>query len=193
MFLAAERGLPHDPAQHAAYVDSWIQMLQRDKHEIFRAAHDASAAVDYLLTLERSRSMSADQLSPKAAIVGDGLPAVDLSTSREIPRPKGSSKSLGDDVARSLWAAEAIVAKALGAVAKIRAPKMDDGIYRGVVLGETTHHIVQRQSAHLGIAHLKESLDGHPQVGESVRIQYGHGKGTVRESCERSKIGERGR
>ena len=49
VFLAAERGIPHDPEQHAAYVSSWINVLKQDKNEIFRAAHDASRAADFLL------------------------------------------------------------------------------------------------------------------------------------------------
>jgi antirestriction protein ArdC len=56
VFLAAERGIPHDPASHAAYVGSWIKALREDKNEIFRAAHDASIATDYLLNLEREVS-----------------------------------------------------------------------------------------------------------------------------------------
>ena len=69
LFLAAERGIPHDPAQHAAYVHSWIEALQQDKHEIFRAAHDASVAADYLLALERSRALSADELLRESAVI----------------------------------------------------------------------------------------------------------------------------
>src|SRR4029077_9362421 len=42
VFLAAERGIPHDPEQHAAYVGAWIKTLKEDKNEIFRAGHDAS-------------------------------------------------------------------------------------------------------------------------------------------------------
>jgi antirestriction protein ArdC len=53
VFIAAEVGVPHDPAHHAAYVGSWIKALKEDKNEIFRAAHDASAATDYVLSLER--------------------------------------------------------------------------------------------------------------------------------------------
>ena len=34
VFLAAQRGIPHDPEQHAAYVNSWIGALKRDKNEI---------------------------------------------------------------------------------------------------------------------------------------------------------------
>ncbi len=63
VFLAAERGIPHDPEQHAAYVGSWIKTLRQDKNEIFRAAHDASAATDYLLTLERDRSIADESLA----------------------------------------------------------------------------------------------------------------------------------
>jgi antirestriction protein ArdC len=73
VFLAAERGIPHDPEQHAAYVSSWINVLKQDKNEIFRAAHDASRAADFLLALERDRS-----------IVGQGLPPGPLRDSTEL-------------------------------------------------------------------------------------------------------------
>jgi antirestriction protein ArdC len=56
VFIVAEVGVPHDPANHAAYVGSWIKALKEDKNEIFRAAHDASAATDYVLSLEREIS-----------------------------------------------------------------------------------------------------------------------------------------
>jgi antirestriction protein ArdC len=57
IFLAAERGIPHDPANHAAYVGSWIKALQDDKNEIFRAAKDAHRATDFLLALEIEKSV----------------------------------------------------------------------------------------------------------------------------------------
>jgi antirestriction protein ArdC len=56
VFLAAERGIPHDPASHAAYVGSWIKALREDKNEIFRAARDASGAADFLLALDRDKA-----------------------------------------------------------------------------------------------------------------------------------------
>jgi antirestriction protein ArdC len=56
VFLAAERGVPHDPAHHAAYVGSWVKGLREDKNEIFRAAHDASVATDFVLALDREIS-----------------------------------------------------------------------------------------------------------------------------------------
>jgi antirestriction protein ArdC len=63
VFLAAERGIPHDPEQHASYVNSWIKALKEDKHEIFRAAHDASKATDFLLSLERDKSIADESLA----------------------------------------------------------------------------------------------------------------------------------
>jgi antirestriction protein ArdC len=63
VFLAAQRGIPHNPEQHAAYVNSWIGALKRDKNEIFRAAHDASAATDFILALERDRAIGEEELA----------------------------------------------------------------------------------------------------------------------------------
>ncbi|HEX7361412.1 MAG TPA: zincin-like metallopeptidase domain-containing protein [Bryobacteraceae bacterium] len=53
LFIAAETGIPHDPTNHAAYVGSWIDALRKDKNEIFRAAHDASAAADFVLSIRQ--------------------------------------------------------------------------------------------------------------------------------------------
>src|SRR5215469_818093 len=63
VFLAAERGIPHNPEHHAAYVGYCIKALKEDKNEIFRAAHDASKATDFLLTLERDRSIGNEGLA----------------------------------------------------------------------------------------------------------------------------------
>ena len=63
VFLAAQRGIPHDPEQHASYVNSWIGALRRDKNEIFRAAHDASKATDFILALERAKSIGEEDLT----------------------------------------------------------------------------------------------------------------------------------
>jgi antirestriction protein ArdC len=62
VFLAAQRGIPHNPEQHAAYVNSWIGALKHDKNEIFRAAHDASKATDFILALERDKSIGEENL-----------------------------------------------------------------------------------------------------------------------------------
>lgn len=78
VFVAAERGIPHNPEQHAAYVGSWIKMLREDKNEIFRAAHDASRASDFLLSLERDRSRADEALG-----AGPGLDSAASPGARE--------------------------------------------------------------------------------------------------------------
>lgn len=57
VFLMAERGIPHNPERHAAYLNSWLEALRNDKHEIFRAARDAHKATDFLLQLELHQSL----------------------------------------------------------------------------------------------------------------------------------------
>ena len=57
VFLMAERGVPHDPDRHAAYLGSWLEALRQDKHEIFRAARDAHKAADLLIALELEPSL----------------------------------------------------------------------------------------------------------------------------------------
>lgn len=53
MMLGDEVGLGHDPGQHAAYVGSWIKVLQEDHREIFRAAADSEKMMGYVMELER--------------------------------------------------------------------------------------------------------------------------------------------
>jgi antirestriction protein ArdC len=57
VFLMAERGIPHNPESHAAYVGSWLKSLADDKNEIFRAARDAHKAADLLIALEHHNSL----------------------------------------------------------------------------------------------------------------------------------------
>lgn len=57
VFLMAERGIPHSPDSHAAYLGSWLQALRNDKNEIFRAARDAHKAADLLIALEFHKSI----------------------------------------------------------------------------------------------------------------------------------------
>ena len=59
-----------DPGRHAAYLNSWLEALRNDKHEIFRAARDAHKAADLLLVLEIHQSLDkalAEVNKPSAA------------------------------------------------------------------------------------------------------------------------------
>ena len=87
VFMAAELGVPHDPANHAAYVGSWIKALREDKNEIFRAAHEASAATDFVLSLDLEVSR-AETLE----LAGSGAPGSAQSLERRI----GGSTRIGE-------------------------------------------------------------------------------------------------
>jgi hypothetical protein len=67
------------------------------------------------------------------------------------------------------------------------AAQTESGSYRGSIIGETEHHVIQRQSARTSIAHPRDLLDRQPPIGESVRINYSDSKGAVREFRERAK------
>jgi antirestriction protein ArdC len=250
VFLAAQRGIPHDPEQHAAYVNSWIGALKRDKNEIFRAAHDASKATDFILELERDKSIGEEDLAggpvltsgaagtSRAAMLEQeteeihhdrerveekesdaDLSATDpaiLESTESANEHSGPVRESTQYSARyepgsgtvnvhakqtatdrrstvdapgtdSLAEAKSITAKVLGDSAKTLAAQTESGNYRGPIIGQTEHHIIQRQSAGTSIAHPKDLLDRQPQIGESVRINYSDSKGAVREFRERAK------
>lgn len=55
--LGQEIGIGHDPGQHAAYVQSWIQALKEDPYEIVRACRDAEKIKEYVFDLERKKEL----------------------------------------------------------------------------------------------------------------------------------------
>lgn len=55
--LGQEIGIGHDPGQHAAYVQSWVQVLKEDPYEIVRACRDAEKIKDYVFDLERKKEL----------------------------------------------------------------------------------------------------------------------------------------
>lgn len=73
LLIGQELHIGHDPGQHAAYVDSWIKVLQENPFEIHSAAADAEKIFNYLTGLERKQEIKA---APNARY---------LSTGDEIP------------------------------------------------------------------------------------------------------------
>ena len=60
LMLGEQLGVGHDPGQHAAYVASWIRVLENDPREIFRAAADAEKITALVRSYEREAQ--ADQV-----------------------------------------------------------------------------------------------------------------------------------
>lgn len=51
--IGEEIGVGHNPGNHAAYVQSWIQALRKDPSEIFRACRDAEDIRGFIYELEK--------------------------------------------------------------------------------------------------------------------------------------------
>ena len=245
VFLAAERGIPYNPEQNAAYLDSWIKTLKSDKNEIFRAAHDAHKAADFLIALDRGLKpeealrfvrgnadkdpiekpplLMPTEIGGLQTMVSSGtIPAeprrettdwvaqyepgsktVDITEKdnatehRDLTPVAGKESNpdhLGDanlaeeqilddevqgkrpvseqEIAASFHQAEEVAKNKLGSDGVTITAAKDSGIYRGEILGDTEHHVVQRISSHLAVAHEKDFLASIPAVGDQVRISY---------------------
>src|SRR6266436_8961981 len=58
MIIGSELGIGYDPGQHAAYAASWIQILEHQPLEIFRAAAEGEKIHTYLQSLQQQQSIS---------------------------------------------------------------------------------------------------------------------------------------
>jgi antirestriction protein ArdC len=69
LMLGDRLAIGHDPGQHAAYVQSWIQALEDDPLELFRAARDAERITEYVLGLEQRQEVGETRASiPQQAV-----------------------------------------------------------------------------------------------------------------------------
>ena len=112
MIIGSELGIGYDPDQHAAYAASWIQILDNQPLEIFRAAADGEKIHTYLQTLQQQQSISSEELqADKSEIIKEydrlvkspearrelhkqnpGLVAARDSAVQELPAPKSASR-----------------------------------------------------------------------------------------------------
>jgi len=82
MIIGAEVGIGHDQDQHASYVDSWVSILKDTPLEIHAAAADAEKIFDFLMEIERKRSINLSEDSQP--ILSSGKQLKFLSTGDEI-------------------------------------------------------------------------------------------------------------
>ena len=85
--MTGERvGVGHDPQRGAAYVENWVKVLEKDPHEIHRAARDAQKMTDHLMerainrevaepSVEKSRAQLTDEYSPNSQPGDQATPA----------------------------------------------------------------------------------------------------------------------
>jgi antirestriction protein ArdC len=79
VFIAAERGISCNLENNAAYIDSWLKTLRKDKNEIFRAARDAHKAADFLLAFEHEKSLA------EAIAIAKGKTRETTEAAAEVP------------------------------------------------------------------------------------------------------------
>jgi hypothetical protein len=84
MIIGSELGIGYDPGQHAAYAASWIQMLDGQPMEIFRAAADGEKIHTYLQSFQQQQSLPAEALqAAKSEIIKEYDRLVDGPAARE--------------------------------------------------------------------------------------------------------------
>ena len=84
MIIGSELGIGYDPDQHAAYAASWIQILENQPLEIFRAAADGEKIHTYLQSLQQQQSVSREELQvDKSEIIKEYDRLVDGPAARQ--------------------------------------------------------------------------------------------------------------
>ena len=82
--MTGERvGVGHDPQRGAAYVENWVKVLEKDPHEIHRAARDAQKMTDHLMNRAIDREVEKPSEGKDAGAVDPGI----LSCSRAADQP----------------------------------------------------------------------------------------------------------
>src|SRR6266436_9169011 len=83
MIIGSELAIGYDPGQHAAYAASWIQILEDQPFEIFRAAADGEKIHTYLQTLQQQQSLSEQLPTDKSEIIKEYDRLVDGPAARQ--------------------------------------------------------------------------------------------------------------
>ena len=92
--LGEDIGVGHDPGQHAAYVQSWIQALKEDPHEIIHACRAAEHIRDYVLEMERELGLG-DREPERGESLADfeEIETGGETAERDVPQETSSEKT----------------------------------------------------------------------------------------------------
>lgn len=96
MILGDELGIGHDPGQHAAYVKSWIKVLEENPLEIFRASADAERIQDYVLAFEQQQELDLSHIRSQVEerIAEHQAQPYEVSMSQTLPPENTYQKEL---------------------------------------------------------------------------------------------------
>ena len=89
MMLSAELGIGVSVDSHAAYVQSWIKVLQDDPREIFRAAADAEKICDFIMDLELTQEQRLERQTERESFA-DATPFMDDKVQDAVSRKEGT-------------------------------------------------------------------------------------------------------
>ena len=95
MMMGDRVGVGHDPSRGAAYVEGWIEALEKDPREIRRAAADAQRITDFVLARHREREATREPVAVKVAASRTPVPrriAARLSRTPVPERAAGPSR-----------------------------------------------------------------------------------------------------
>lgn len=95
VFMQGELGLNANIHQHAAYIESWLDALRKDKREIFRAAGDAQRIADWCLSRHPAYRAA---MEAEADMDGVSIPIIDSSrepVAAEAEMPEHLRRRLG--------------------------------------------------------------------------------------------------
>lgn len=94
--ISQELGIPHDPDQHVAYVDSWVKVLENNPYEILYACQTAEKMTEYVMALEQQQQMTNQPAHQELAAeinraMADGSRWDDLAAGREANKHAAAS------------------------------------------------------------------------------------------------------
>ena len=139
-----------------------------------------------------------DRIKEDAAKRGSAPSISDISLFRPRPEqlleiPEASQRLRETATRDGVNRARAVATNALGTSVRIVEADTGSGVYRGAVIGETEHYVLQRQSMRTAVLHPKQLLDRRPKTGENVSINYSNARGLVRQARSPAKAQELGR
>jgi len=139
-----------------------------------------------------------NQIKEDAAKRGSTPSISDISLFRPRPEqlleiPEASQRVRETATRDAVNRARAVATNALGAPVRIVEADTESGVYRGPVIGETEHSVLQRQSMRTAVLHPKQLLERQPKTGENVSIHYSNARGLVRQARGPAKAQEWGR